>query len=86
MWFSLFKGAVSTLLFGQLVSGAAIPSCNTASDRSCWVNGFNISTDYEANTPFTGVTQSVSLSILTPTILIAPVHLNCHRSEQLGRR
>lgn len=35
-------------------------TCNTASDRACWTDGFNISTDYELSTPTTGVTRTVS--------------------------
>jgi hypothetical protein len=37
-------------------------NCNTATNRACWIsgsNGFNINTDYEANTPTTGVTVPV---------------------------
>ena len=37
------------------------PTCNTPTNRACWTTGFNISTDYEANFPNTGVTRNVSL-------------------------
>ena len=36
------------------------PTCNTPSNRACWTNGFDINTDYENNTPFTGSTKAVS--------------------------
>lgn len=39
--------------------GARGPTCNTPSNRACWSPGFDINTDYEVNTPFTGVTQAV---------------------------
>lgn len=71
--------AAFSVLFTTLVSAAALPSCNTPSDRSCWVTGFNTSTDYEQSTPFTGVTQSVRLLRLhTGPSLIMAVHLDRH--------
>jgi hypothetical protein len=41
------------------VSPRQAVSCNTPTDRACWTTGFTVSTDYEASTPFTGVTQVV---------------------------
>ena len=38
-------------------------SCNTASDRQCWSDGFDINTDYELHTPTTGVTRSYTLTL-----------------------
>ena len=38
---------------------ARAPTCNTATDRACWTDGFDINTDYEENTPTTGVTRNV---------------------------
>ncbi len=35
-------------------------TCNTPTNRACWTSGFNISTDYEASTPTTGVVRKVS--------------------------
>jgi hypothetical protein len=40
------------------------PTCNTASNRACWTTGFDINTDYEVNTPTTGVTRPVNLPYL----------------------
>jgi hypothetical protein len=36
--------------------------CNTPSNRSCWAPGFDINTDWEKSTPFTGVTRTVCLA------------------------
>ena len=38
-------------------------SCNTPNNRACWVEGFDINTDWEANTPVTGVTRTVSTGL-----------------------
>ncbi|KAL2131630.1 hypothetical protein VTI74DRAFT_4784 [Chaetomium olivicolor] len=38
-------------------------NCNTPSNRACWRPGFNINTDYEVNTPDTGVTRSYTLTL-----------------------
>jgi FtsP/CotA-like multicopper oxidase with cupredoxin domain len=49
-----FKGLAS-LLFAGLATAACTPSkpksCNTATNRACWAEGFNITTDYEESTP-----------------------------------
>lgn len=34
-------------------------SCNTADNRQCWVEGFDIKTAYEESIPDTGVTREV---------------------------
>ena len=39
---------------------ARASTCNTPSNRACWTTGFDINTDYETNTPTTGVTRNVS--------------------------
>lgn len=39
------------------------PTCNTASNRACWTNNFNIATDYETQVPNTGVTRQYNLVI-----------------------
>ncbi|EFQ33805.1 multicopper oxidase [Colletotrichum graminicola] len=36
-------------------------SCNTPSNRQCWVDGFDINTAYEEKTPDTGVTREYDL-------------------------
>jgi len=46
---------------GGLVKRA--PTCNTPSNRACWTAGFNISTDYEANFPATGVVRNYNFVI-----------------------
>ncbi|KUI63476.1 Laccase [Cytospora mali] len=38
-------------------------SCNTATDRSCWTDGFDINTDYEISTPLTGVVRNYTLTL-----------------------
>ncbi|KAE8441120.1 hypothetical protein EG329_005862 [Mollisiaceae sp. DMI_Dod_QoI] len=63
IWTSLLQGAVTSLLFSQLVSAAALPSCNTPSNRACWVTGYDINTDYEQKTPTTGVVVPYTLTI-----------------------
>jgi hypothetical protein len=35
-------------------------SCNTPTNRACWTTGFTIDTDYEIETPYTGVTREVN--------------------------
>jgi len=35
-------------------------SCNTPSNRACWSEGFDINTDYEVETPDTGVVRHVT--------------------------
>jgi hypothetical protein len=44
-------------------------SCHTPSNRACWTTGYNINTDYEVNSPNTGVVRPVSdlLHIRTKT-------------------
>lgn len=53
-----FKGLVSGLLFAGLASAAPAEelnsratTCNTATNRACWQNGFSVTTDYELSTP-----------------------------------
>lgn len=41
-----------------------LKSCNTPTNRACWVEGYNITTDYELETPLTGVTRNVSPVVL----------------------
>jgi hypothetical protein len=48
-------------------------TCNTASNRACWTNGFSISTDYEASVPLTGVTRTVRF----PVCLSPVADVNC---------
>lgn len=38
-------------------------SCNSATDRACWTDGFDIDTDYETNTPLTGVVRNYTLTL-----------------------
>ncbi|EGS22488.1 uncharacterized protein CTHT_0020300 [Thermochaetoides thermophila DSM 1495] len=37
--------------------------CHTPSNRACWASGFDIYTDYEVNTPNTGVTRKYTLTL-----------------------
>ena len=34
-------------------------SCNTATNRTCWTDGFDITTDYEQAVPYKGQTKTV---------------------------
>ncbi|SPN99703.1 related to Laccase-1 [Cephalotrichum gorgonifer] len=43
------------------------PTCNTASNRRCWSDGFDITTDYEAKIPNTGVTRRYEWNITQHT-------------------
>lgn len=55
------RAAPSPLL--QPIEARQDASCNTPSDRACWTNGFDINTDYEAKTPFTGVVRDYTLTL-----------------------
>lgn len=64
-------------------------SCNTASNRACWTEGFDINTDWETKTPTTGKTRTVGViwanfdhRQLTRSYT---VHLDHYRSGQLRR-
>lgn len=41
--------------------------CNTPSDRACWSDGFDINTDFEAQTPLTGVVVPYTLTLTEET-------------------
>ena len=66
---TVLQGLLPVTLFTALVSAAprvcpapppgSSPSCNTADNRACWRNGFDINTDYETSTPNTGITRKV---------------------------
>ncbi|KAK2042477.1 multicopper oxidase [Colletotrichum somersetense] len=43
-----------------------LKSCNTPSNRQCWVDGFDINTAYEEKTPDTGVTVEYTLVLTEP--------------------
>lgn len=82
IWTSLLQGAVTSLLFSKFVSAAALPSCNTPSNRACWVTGYDINTDYESKTPTTGVTVPVSTeAIRVSTTLTVLVHFDYNRGR-----
>jgi len=62
---------LATALLVGLVVAAPAPllrpvkrasTCNTPQDRACWTDGFDINTDWEVTTPFTGVVREVSSS------------------------
>jgi len=40
-----------------------LTSCNTPSNRACWTTGFDINTDYETNTPNTGVVRPYTFTL-----------------------
>lgn len=46
-------------------------SCNTASNRACWLTGYNISTDYEVETP-PGTSVHYNFTITEETNWVAP--------------
>lgn len=41
--------------------------CNTPTDRACWSDGFDITTDYETKTPLTGVVRPYTLTLTEET-------------------
>ncbi|KIH92351.1 hypothetical protein SPBR_02389 [Sporothrix brasiliensis 5110] len=43
--------------------GSQRQNCNTPSNRACWQPGFDINTDWEVNTPTTGVVRSYTFVI-----------------------
>lgn len=68
--YSFIRALASGLFLSQLSSGAPssfqsvaardTENCNTASNRACWISGsYDINTDYELNTPLTGVVRNV---------------------------
>lgn len=72
MLFSTILSSVA--LLAPAVLGAAIATDSTsdscthsASDRQCWSDGFDISTDYYANVPDTGVVREYWLNIENTT-------------------
>jgi hypothetical protein len=50
-------------------------SCHTPSNRACWTTGYNINTDYEVNSPNTGVVRPVS----------APLHTKAEIEANMGQ-
>ncbi|ERS96778.1 laccase precursor [Sporothrix schenckii 1099-18] len=51
---------------------ARASTCNTPSNRACWTNGFNISTDYEVSTPVTNFIRHYTLVITEETNWTGP--------------
>ncbi len=43
-------------------------NCNTPSNRACWLPGFDVNTDWEANTPTTGHVRSVRCGVRSPSL------------------
>jgi hypothetical protein len=74
-WFIALLGTASTAAAARVISDAAsnkraaekYASCNTPDNRAQWCNGFNISTDYEKEVPYTGVTRYVCIISLIQT-------------------
>lgn len=62
------KGLASGLLLAGIASAAPAlearldPSCNTATDRACWTDDFDINSDYETDMP-TGSTVTYQLEV-----------------------
>ncbi|KAI3395873.1 hypothetical protein diail_810 [Diaporthe ilicicola] len=59
------RAAPSSLL--QPIEVRQGAGCNTASNRACWTDGFDINTDYEVKTPLTGVVRSYTLTLTEQT-------------------
>ena len=57
---------VRHLSTADLIQYAASGSCNTATNRSCWMDGFDINTDYEKKIP-PGITRQVGYMQSTDT-------------------
>lgn len=59
---ALSKACVAAPSLLQPLETRQTQNCNTASNRACWISGsYDINTDYEDDTPITGVTREVSL-------------------------
>ncbi|KAI1859035.1 hypothetical protein JX265_010512 [Neoarthrinium moseri] len=69
-----FKGLVSSLLLSGLVTAAPVvdelkpraSTCNTPQNRTCWQDGFDVTTDYEKSTP-SGGQRSYSWTVTEET-------------------
>lgn len=48
---------------GLAPDGSQRQNCNTPSNRACWLPGFDINTDWEVDTPTTGVVRSYTFEI-----------------------
>lgn len=59
------KAAPSSLL--QPIEVRQDVGCNTPTDRACWADGFDITTDYETKTPLTGVVRPYTLTLTEET-------------------
>lgn len=59
------RAAPSSLL--QPIEVRQDVGCNTPSDRACWFDGFDINTDFEAQTPLTGVVRPYTLTLTEET-------------------
>lgn len=56
----LVLGAAFCQLSLGAPSSAGQENCNTSTNRACWISGtYDINTDYESNTPLTGVVRKV---------------------------
>lgn len=59
------RAAPSSLL--QPIEVRQDAGCNTPSDRACWADGFDITTDFETTTPLTGVVRPYTLTLTEET-------------------
>lgn len=59
------RAAPSSLL--QPIELRQDAGCNTPADRACWSDGFDINTDFETQTPLTGVTRPYTLTLTEET-------------------
>lgn len=59
------RAAPSSLL--QPIEVRQDVGCNTPTDRACWSDGFDITTDYETKTPLTGVIRPYTLTLTEET-------------------
>ncbi|CAK7225233.1 hypothetical protein SCUCBS95973_005793 [Sporothrix curviconia] len=48
---------------GVAADGSQQKNCNTPSNRACWLPGFDINTDWDVNSPATGVVRSYTFEI-----------------------
>ncbi|KAH8896476.1 laccase [Thozetella sp. PMI_491] len=75
----LLSAAAPRHVLGAPAAGEQAPhryhraaTCHTPSNRACWTPGFNLYTDYESETPFTGVTRKYSIELTEHNNWVGP--------------
>ncbi|KAK4449560.1 laccase-2 [Podospora aff. communis PSN243] len=60
---SIASGSVLRRQDAEVDAAVERKSCNTPNNRACWTDGFDINTDWEEKTPFTGMTREYILTL-----------------------